>query len=94
MKTILIALLALGFGITSALAETQNLGSAQLAGQSSTYKPNSPQGPKQKIKAPSSGPARSISKGGCCAKVNNQCVTICGKAGGCTGSGDCITNPN
>ena len=85
MKTILIALFALGFGITSALAETQ------LAGQSSTSGQQSPQ---LKAKAPSGGQSKSIPKGGCCAKVNNHCVTICGKAGGCTGSGDCKTNPN
>ena len=94
MKTILIALLALAFGVTSVLAETPSLGNAQLAGQSSTYKPNSQQAPKLKAKAPAGGQSRSIPNGGCCAKVNNHCVTICGKAGGCTGSGDCKTNPN
>jgi len=94
MKTTLITMLALAFGIATAVAETQGVGSAQLAGQSSTYKPNSPRDPKLKIKAPSGGPARSIPNGGCCAKVHNHCVTICGKAGGCTGVGDCKTNPN
>jgi hypothetical protein len=93
MKTILIAVLALGFGVAAALAETQGASSAQLAGQSSTTKPNSQPDLKLKAKKPSGGQSR-IVKGGCCAKVNNQCVTICGKAGGCTGVGDCITNPN
>lgn len=90
MKTILIAVLALGFGIAAALAETQGANGAQLAGQSST---TSQPDLKLKAKKPSGGQSR-IVKGGCCAKVNNQCVTICGKAGGCTGVGDCITNPN
>jgi hypothetical protein len=88
MKTALIALFALGFGVTSALAETQ------LASQSSLYQPVGQQAPKLKAKGPSGGQSRSIPKGGCCAKVNNHCVTICGKPGGCTGSGDCKTNPN
>jgi hypothetical protein len=92
MKTILITLFALGFGVTSALAATQGGGGAQLAGQTSTSKPNSQPDLKLKAKKPSGGQSR-IVKGGCCAKVNNQCVTICGKAGGCTGVGDCITNP-
>jgi len=40
------------------------------------------------------GTSKSIPKGGCCQHVLNACATICNRAGGCTGNGDCATNPN
>lgn len=40
------------------------------------------------------GASKSIPKGGCCQHVLNACATICNRAGGCTGNGDCSTNPN
>jgi len=41
-----------------------------------------------------SGTTKSIPKGGCCQHVLNACATICNRVGGCTGNGDCATNPN
>lgn len=39
-------------------------------------------------------PVARIKKGECCAKVSGGCATICDNEDGCTGVGDCITNPN
>lgn len=40
------------------------------------------------------GSTKLIPKGGCCQMVLNACATICNRSGGCTGNGDCSTNPN
>ena len=92
MKTMIVALILAIFSISSAFAQTpyQRV-ELQLVAET-IKKPAKPRA--QTLKAPGGGPVRMIPKGGCCAKVHNHCVTICNKSGGCTGSGDCITNPN
>lgn len=35
------------------------------------------------------GTANAVVQGGCCATVHGVCVTICNRAGGCTGNADC-----
>lgn len=30
-----------------------------------------------------------IPTGGCCSRVNNQCISWCNKTSGCTGNSDC-----
>jgi hypothetical protein len=88
MKSLILAL-ALSFSISPAFADHTPRHAGQMVKQNPTQQT-------MQLKAPGggSGPARRVSNGGCCAKVNNQCVTICNKPGGCTGVGDCITNPN
>jgi hypothetical protein len=93
MKTTIIALVLLALGVSSVLAQTPPRHiDLQLIAET-VKKPVKPHA--QTLKAPGgSGPARQIPHGGCCATVHNHCVTICNKSGGCTGSGDCIVNPN
>lgn len=84
MKTILIAL-TLSLSFSTAFAQSAN-SLLQLAADKSPTT--------NSLKAPSSKPAKKISNGGCCGAVNGHCIAICGKPGGCTGNGDCKTNPN
>ena len=37
-------------------------------------------------------PVSRISKGGCCARVHNVCITWCNRSTGCTGNADCNVN--